>query len=176
MPSNSNHPLRNKQFFCTSVHLLHFERTISPILIFVSRAGAHSIDISNSVHSSELASTSSSFHPPFAFQNPTLTPFVGDSTTSDFNPCVPSCQYFSILSNRCRILTIVYPISVRANCCPMQILGPPLNLLAASADSQVGRCVLGKAHGMYVQLFGVQLSHLSGEYIDTCGKSAEGGG
>lgn len=65
----------------------------------------------------------------FASQKPTLTPFVGESTISDLSPCVPSCQYFSILSKRCRILTMVYDISVRANCCPMQILGPPLNLL-----------------------------------------------
>jgi hypothetical protein len=33
----------------------------------------------------------------------------------------------TILSYLCMILTITYPASVRANCCPRQILGPPLN-------------------------------------------------
>lgn len=61
-----------------------------------------------------------------ASQRPTRTPFAGLITISHLQIISPSFQYLSILSNLCRILTTVYPISVKANCCPIQMRGPPL--------------------------------------------------
>ena len=61
-----------------------------------------------------------------ASQKPTRTPFAGDITISLLKTISPSFQYLSIFSNFCSILTTVYPISVNANCCPIQIRGPPL--------------------------------------------------
>lgn len=90
-------------------------------------------------------------------QNPTLTPWAGLATISAFIFCSSAVQYFEMESNLCIILTIVYPISVKANCCPIQILGPPLK-------------------GMYVQLFGVHFSQRSGQYSEACGKSGDSAG
>lgn len=91
-------------------------------------------------------------------QNPTRTPAPGCNTISAFKNCSPSPQYLCTPSNRCRILTTVYPISANANPCPTQIRGPPLN-------------------GIYCQLRGAHPpSQRCGAKHPTSGKPADGGG
>src|SRR5699024_6206851 len=62
-----------------------------------------------------------------SFKNTQFISIPAESVTSNFNvgSIIPSAGI--ILSYSCKILTIVYPISTIANCCPIQILGPPLN-------------------------------------------------
>jgi hypothetical protein len=87
--------------------------------------------------------------------NATLTPFAGCKTISDRQPGNSPPLLSSTRENCCRILTTVYPISVRANCCPMQILGPPLN-------------------GTYVQDLGVQEFQREGSNFSGSGKAFSG--
>jgi hypothetical protein len=59
--------------------------------------------------------------------NATFTPPKGLITISVTirGASPPGCLH-STLAKACKSLTVVYPISVSANCCPRHILGPPL--------------------------------------------------
>lgn len=63
----------------------------------------------------------------------------------------------STLVNHWNTRTITYDISVSANCCPIQIRGPPLN-------------------GMYAQGRGIQVSHRYGQNSSGGGKLGPVGG
>jgi hypothetical protein len=93
---------------------------------------------------------------PLFSTNRTLTSCAGCSTMS---ACIPGCSpsiKLSIPLKRCNNRTSVYPISVSANCCPMQIRGPPLN-------------------GMYVHDFGVQESQRLRVSVREIQKGVRGG-
>src|SRR5687768_350734 len=66
-------------------------------------------------------------HPPHAGVNTTLTPFPLQHVNVNPSTHTPVSSRPSTLANSCANLTVTYPASVNAYCCPKQILGPPLN-------------------------------------------------
>lgn len=79
---------------------------------------------------------SKSIHGPYLGVNDTKHPFTNDIVPPNFSRGFP-VSLASTFSNSWNILVVVYSICVSANCCPMQILGPPPNGIYSQLNGKI---------------------------------------